>query len=172
VEKTVISCRADLRESAPEPGGPEPGGTGSGVPAETAGPAAVQDPGDGRLAVRARERHAAVRDLLAQGKTHTQICAMLGLSPKTVRKFIRAATAGQVIAGPRPPSSGTGRFAPYLHERWNQGCTDAAQLHAEIQAQGYRGSQRARRYLHPLRATLTASVIPPPLPAVREVTGG
>jgi Homeodomain-like domain len=121
--------------------------------------------------VRARERHAAVQELLAQGKTHTQICAMLGLSPKTVRKFIRAATPGQVTAGPRPPSSGIDRFAPYLHERWNQGCTDAARLHGEIQAQGYRGSQRStRRYLHPLRAALTAPALPPPPPAVREVT--
>ena len=57
VEKTVISCRADLREPGPEPGGPEPGepepaGTGTSVPADTAGPATVQDPGAGRLAVR------------------------------------------------------------------------------------------------------------------------
>ena len=171
VEKTVISCRADLREPDPGPGEPEPAGTGSSVPADTAGPATVQDPGAGRLAVRARERHAAVHDLLAQGRTHTQICKMLGLSPKTVRKFIRATTPGQVTAGPRPPSSGIDRFAPYLHERWNQGCTDAARLHTEIQAQGYHGSQRStRRYLQPLRASLTAPPLPPPPPTVREVT--
>lgn len=170
VEKTVMSCRADLREPAPEPAGSKPAAS-NGVPGETAGAAASQDPGDGRLAVRARERHAAVHDLLAQGRTHTQICAMLGLSPKTVRKFIRAATAEQVTAGPRLPSSGIDRFAPYLHERWNQGCTDAVRLHAEIQAQGYHGSSRSvRRYLQPLRATLTAPVLPPPPPAVREVT--
>jgi transposase len=170
VEKTVISCRADLREPDPEPGDPEPAGSGSGVPAETTGPAG-QDSGDGRLAVRARERHAAVHDLLAQGKTHTQICKMLGLSPHTVRKFMRAATAEQVITGPVPRSSSIDRFVPYLHERWNQGCTDAAQLFAEIQALGYHGSKRsARRHLQPLRAALTAPVIPPPPPTVREVT--
>lgn len=169
-EKTVMSCRAGLREPAPEPAGSKPAAS-NGVPGETAGAAASQDPGDGRLAVRARERHAAVHDLLAQGRTHTQICAMPGLSPKTVRKFIRAATAEQVTAGPRLPSSGIDRFAPYLHERWNQGCTDAVRLHAEIQAQGYHGSSRSvRRYLQPLRATLTAPVLPPPPPAVREVT--
>jgi transposase len=168
VEKTVISRRADLPEPAPEPAGPEPAGD---VLADTAGPAAGQDPREGRLAVRARERHAAVHDLLAQGRTQTQICAMLGLSPKTVRKFTGAATPGQVTAGPRPPSSGIDRFAPYLHERWNQGCTDAARLHAEIAAQGYHGSQRStRRYLQPLRASLTAPVLPPPPPTVREVT--
>jgi transposase/DNA-binding CsgD family transcriptional regulator len=171
VEKTVISCRSDLREPALEPAGPEPAGAGAGIPAQTAGPAAVQDPGPGRLEMRARERHAAVHELLAQGRTHTQICTMLGLSPKTVRKFMHAATPEQVTAGPRPPSSGIDRFASYLHERWNQGCTDAVQLHAEIQAQGYRGSSRSvRRYLQPLRATITVPVLPPPPPTVREVT--
>jgi transposase len=171
VEKTVTSCRAELREPAPEPADPEPAGAGTAITAETAVPAKGQDPDPGRLAVRARERHAAVHDLLAQGRTHSQICTMLGLSPKTVRKFIRAATAEQVITGPRPPSSGIDRFAPYLHERWNQGRTDAVQLHAEIQARGYRGSsQSVRRYLQPLRAALTAPVLPPPPPTVREVT--
>jgi transposase len=171
VEKTVISCRADLKEPALGPGDPEPGSSASSVSAETAGPAANQDPAEGRLAIRARERHAAVHDLLAEGRTHTQICAMLGLSPKTVRKFIRAATPEQVTAGPRPPSSGIDRFAPYLHERWNHGCTDAVRLHAEIQAQGYHGSSRSvRRYLQPLRVMLTAPVLPPPPPTVREVT--
>jgi len=169
VEKTVISHRADLKE--PAPGDPEPAPSGTGVPAETARPATSPDPGEGRLAVRARERHTAVHDLLAEGRTHTQICAMLGLSPKTVRKFIRAATPERVTAGPRPPSSGIDRFAPYLHERWNQGCIDAVRLHAEIQARGYHGSSRSvRRYLQPLRATLTASVLPSPPPTVREVT--
>ena len=170
VEKTVIACRADLKDPVPEPADPQ-AASRSGAPAETAGPAASHDPGNGRLAARARERHAAIHDLLAQGRTHTQICAMLGLSPKTVRKFIRAATPEQVTAGPRPPSSGIDRFAPYLHERWNQGCTDAARLHTEIQAQGYCGSQRStRRYLQPLRAATTAPVLPPPPPTVREVT--
>jgi len=170
VEKTVIACRADLREPAPEPADPESAGPGSSVPAGTTGPAA-QDPGNGRLAIRARERHAAIHDLLAQGKNYTQVCQTLGLARHTVRKFARAATPGQVITGPSPRSSSIDRFAPYLQERWNQGCTDAAQLFTEIQAQGYSGSKRsARRYLQPLRATLTAPVIPPPPPTVREVT--
>lgn len=169
VEKTVISCRADLREPAPEPADPQ-AASRSGAPAETAGPAASHDPGDGRLAVRARERHAAVHDLLAQGRTHTQICAMLGLSPKTVRKFIRAATPEQVTAGPRPPSSGIGRFAPTCTSAGIRGAP-TAQLHTETQAKSYCGSRRStRRYLQPLRAALIAPVLPPPPPTVREVT--
>ena len=171
VEKTVISCRADLREPVAGPGGPEPPGPGSDVPAETTGPAAGQDTGNGRLATRSRERHAAIHDLLARGRNYAQISEMLGLTRHTVRKFARAATAEQVITGPSPRSSRLDRFAPYLQQRWDQGCTDAAQLHAEIQAQGYSGSKRsARRYLQPLRATLTTPVLPPPPPTVREVT--
>jgi transposase len=170
VEKTVISCRADLPE--PEPGDPEPVEAGGVVPAEMTGPTAGQEtPPEGRLAVRARERHAAIHNLLAQGKNLTQICEMLGLTRNTVRKFARAAIADQVTTGPSPRSSSLDRFAPYLQQRWNQGCTDAARLFAEIQAQGYRGSKRsARRCLQPLRAMLTAAVIPPPPPTVREVT--
>jgi transposase len=171
VEKTVTACRADLREPVPVPDDLEAAPSGADVPAEEAGPAPGRDPGEGRLAVRARERHAAVHDLLAQGRTHTQICKLLGLSPKTVRKFIGAAAPEQVTAGPRPLSSGIDRFAPYLHERWNQGCTDAVRLHAEITAQGYNGSSRSvRRYLQPLRSALTAPALPPPPPTVREVT--
>ena len=171
VEKTVTSCRADLREPAPEPDVPPSAGPGSGVPAEAAMPAPGLDRGEGRLAVRSRERHTAIHDLLAQGKNYTQICQMLGLTRNTVRKFARAATAGQVTAGPRPRSSGLDRFAAYLQQRWDQGCTDAARLHAEIAAQGYQGGQRSvRRYLQPLRATLTAPALPPPPPTVREVT--
>ena len=89
----------------------------------------------------------------------------------TVRKFSRAATAGQVTAGPRPRSSGLDRYAAYLQLRWDQGGADAARLHAEIAAQGYQGGKRSvRRYLQPLRATLTAAALPPPPPTVREVT--
>jgi transposase len=171
VGKTVISCRADLREPAPEPGDPEPAGPGSDLRCDTTGPAAGQDAGNGRLATRSRERHAAIHDLLAQGRNYTQISEMLGLTRHTVRKFARAATAEQVITGPSPRASRLDRFAPYLQQRWNQGCTDAAQLFAEIQAQGYSGSKRsARRYLQPLRAALTTPVLPPPPPSVREVT--
>ncbi len=130
--------------------------------------AAGPDRTEGRLAVRGPERHAAIHDLLAQGKNYTQISQMLGLTRHTVRQLARAATPGQMIIGPRPRSSGQDHFAADLQQRWNQGCTDAALLHAEIAAQGYQGSKRpVRRYRQPLRATLTAPALPPPPPTVR-----
>ncbi|MGW1998456.1 ISL3 family transposase [Embleya sp. NPDC001921] len=50
-----------------------------------------------------------------------------------------------------------GTLRPYLghlHQRWNEGCTDGAVLHAEIRQLGYRGATRTvRRWLQPLRAS-------------------
>jgi hypothetical protein len=112
VAKTVVSCRADLPEPVPEPTDPQPAGPGSNLRCETTGPASGRDTGNGRLAVRSRERHAAIHDLLAQGRNYTQISQMLGLSPHNVREFARAATADQVITGPSPRSSRLDRFAP------------------------------------------------------------
>jgi transposase len=49
-----------------------------------------------------------------------------------------------------------------VHRRWNEGCTDAPRLFAEIRTAGYRGSAlTVRRYVRPFRATLTAPDQPP-----------
>ncbi|WP_308249202.1 ISL3 family transposase [Nonomuraea harbinensis] len=166
VEATVRIHRADLREPSPDSTTPtaSESSTGSAPPIPDSLP-------ESRTAVRTRERHAAIHDLLAQGKTHTEICKILGLSDKTVRKFRRAATADQAFSGPRASLKQIERFAPYLLQRWNQGIHDGVVLHAEIVAQGYQGSSRSvRRYLQPLRAGLTPPQLPPPPPKVREVT--
>jgi len=64
------------------------------------------------------------------------------------------------------------RYKPYLHQRWNEGVTDAAALTQEIIAQGYSGShQTVRRYLQPFRELLTAPPVPPTVPKVRRITG-
>ena len=43
-------------------------------------------------------------------------------------------------------------YAPYLRQRWDDGCTDATMLLDEIRGQGFRGSiQTVRRYLQPFR---------------------
>jgi transposase len=165
VEATVRAHRGDLR--APDPESPH---HVPGEPTADPPPAAATLP-ESHTAARTRERHAAIHDLLAQGKTHTEICKILGLSDKTVRKFRRAATPDQAFAGSRQSNKQVERFASYLYERWNQGVHDATRLHAEINAQGYCGSSRSvRRYLQPLRAGLTPPQLPAPPPKVREVT--
>jgi transposase len=63
-------------------------------------------------------------------------------------------------------------FTAYLHQRWTQGCTDAAVLTKELKAQGYTGSdQTVRRYLRPFRHGRPTPPPGPTPPTVREVTG-
>jgi len=68
------------------------------------------------------------------------------------RRFAHAATGDQAVARAISRPTVLDRYQPHRHRRWNQGCHDAAMLHAEITALGYRGSIRTvYRYLQPLR---------------------
>ncbi|MGW5648024.1 hypothetical protein ACWEV3_16085 [Saccharopolyspora sp. NPDC003752] len=63
-------------------------------------------------------------------------------------------------------------FKPYLHQRFNDGCTNAAALFAEIKALGYRGGQKiVREYLRPFRAAGRVPEPSPRPPSVRRVVG-
>ena len=159
VENTVRAHRSDLRESEPE------------HQALVEEPAPIPVQLESLTAIRTRERHAAVHALMAEGKNHTQICQMLGLADKTIRKFRSATTAEELINGPRHSIRQIDQHAPYLHQRWNEGIHDAAQLHAEITARGYGGSKRSvRRFVLPLRPYQQVADLPAPPPTVREAT--
>ncbi|GAB3902624.1 hypothetical protein ACFQ1S_10930 [Kibdelosporangium lantanae] len=124
--------------------------------------------------MRARERHAAVHALLADGVAIRDICRRLDLARGTVRRFVRAETVEELLT-----RTGTGHrtsilqpFTAYLHQRWNEGCTNATTLFGEITTRGYRGGHTlVRQYLHQFR--LTTRVVPPPSrpPSVRCVVG-
>jgi transposase len=101
------------------------------------------------------------------------IAAELGLARNTVRRFAWAADPEELLV-----NDGTGRrrsmlddHAPYLHQRWEQGCTDAAALWRELRTRGYPGGYaRVRDYLLPWRdATATPAPAPPP-PKARQAT--
>jgi hypothetical protein len=66
--------------------------------------------------------------------------------------------------GPSPGPRSWTAISHICTARWNEGCHDAAVLHAEITALGYRGSLRTvYRYLQPLRDGTTAppGALPP-----------
>jgi hypothetical protein len=138
---------------------------------ETAAAPAV--PRTGRIADRTRSRHADVHRMLAGSSSISEIAAALGLSRNTVRRFVRAASAEELLA-----CDGTGRrpsildeHMPYLHERWNSGCTNAALLWQEIRARGYQGSCRqVRGYLARFRESTTVPAPAPAPPKARAVT--
>jgi hypothetical protein len=172
VEKTVARHRACLKEPSPEPALEQPDG---GVPGpdlqQAAAEAAAARIEESALVRRTRERYEAVHALLAQGKGIKPIMRELHLAKETVRRFARAASVEDLLAKSRDQRpSVLDEFKPYLHERWNAGCTNVLQLHAEIQAAGYQGSYgTVRDYLQPFRALAAAPPAVPAPPKVRHV---
>ncbi|MFE2867143.1 ISL3 family transposase [Embleya sp. NPDC059259] len=162
VEKCVLAHRdhlvepvdAESSEREPEVGRPVPGVV------------------EGALWVRSRERYTAVQDLVAKGVGISAIGEALGLDRKTVRRFAHAACVEDVLTVHAARSRGTLRpYLGHLHQRWNEGCTDGAVLHAEIRDLGFRGGRRTvRRWLQPLRAAGRPAPRVVEAPTVRQVT--
>ena len=133
--------------------------------------AIVVPPAASGLAARMRDQHAAVQTLAARGLGLRAIARELGVDRKTVRRFAHAATGDEAVARAISRPTVLDRYQPHLHRRWNQGCRDAAILHAEITALGYRGSLRTvYRYLQPLRAGTAPAALTPSALKIGEVT--
>jgi transposase len=134
-------------------------------------PAATVPPPESRLAARMRDQHAAVQALAARGLGLRAIARELGADRKTARRLAHATTGDQAIARAISRPTVLDRYQPHLHRRWNQGCRDAAILHAEITARGYRGSLRTLyRYLQPLRTGTDPAAFRPSALKIGEVT--
>jgi transposase len=168
VERAVARHRQHLAAAVAAP--PQPR---AGAGDETPRPAAPAAGRGDRIAARTRSRHADVHRLKAQGRPISVIAAELGLSRNTVRRFARAADPGELLVrdgtGHRPGTLQD--YEPYLRQRWNSGCTSAAQLWQEIRDRGYPGSVRTvRGYLARFRP---AGPMPAPAatpPKTRTVT--
>jgi transposase len=86
-----------------------------------------------------------VRDLHQAGMSVHQISREVGIARLTVRRLIATPAAPRnQTQNRRPGGLSSPTLAPYashLQDRWQQGCTNVAQLLREIQAQGYQGSR-------------------------------
>ena len=121
--------------------------------------------------VRARQRYEQVQALKAEGKTIAAVTTELHLAPGTARRYYRAASVDEVVAGTLTgwPSK-LDDHKPFLHQRWNSGCTNIGQLHREITARGYRGSYATvYAYLRPFKGQAAPPAVPAP-PKVRHIT--
>jgi len=91
-------------------------------------------------------RYEQVVALHARGQTQTAISRAVGISLKTVRRWLRS---GQFPE--RKPvinrHSHVREFADYLRRRWADGCHNSTQLFREIRGRGYRGSRQMVSYL-------------------------
>ncbi len=142
---------------------------------------------EARATCRRRARHRPAGGAAAPGGPHS---AAVRRQPATARRraldlpnrtraragaehgasLLRAKSPDELLAKTRSRRTLLDGFEPYLHRRWNEGCTDAARLFAEIRDVGYRSSAlMVRRYMHPFRATLTAPDQPPTQLKVRDV---
>jgi len=169
IERTVLSHRLCLRELPhPDDADDAPSAARDPEPSEPA----VAPERELPIVTRTRERHQAITQLRTGGVSISAIARTLGLDRKTVRRFVRASGPEELQAKTLQRASLLDGYTDHLHQRWTEGCTEAAVLTKEIAALGYRGSeQTARRYLHPLRDGRPAPVTRPVSPTVREVTG-
>jgi len=173
-ENTVRAHRADLcfppHDNAPDQG--PASGTEDHEPAVRTPTATEASGTDTITAARTRERHTVISERVEQGMSITEIARQLQLDRKTVRKYRDATTADQLLHGRRTYRRPLDDIVPYLRQRvLDDGVANAAQLFAELQARGYRGSRRTvRRYLEPLRGHVDHPAPPPPPPTVGQAT--
>jgi transposase len=102
---------------------------------------------------RQAERMARYEHLVAlqkQGLKSAEIALQLGVTPRTIQKWI--ATGNIPYSRPRRQRPRLiDPYEAYLLSRWQQGCRNGAQLERELRAKGYKGSGRALyRYLERL----------------------
>jgi transposase len=180
-EKTVAAHRGCLKD---QPGGDAGGGTpgtADTLEQQPPGPAEDGPPApDGsldacgrerRLVIRTRDRYAEIRGRLDAGESLSAISRVTGLDRKTVQRFARAGSAEELLGKATSRESKLDRFTPYLHQRWNEGVTDAAALHADLRDRGWTGSeQTVRRYVRPFRQAHAAPGPAPAVPKTRQIT--
>ncbi len=102
----------------------------------------------GRLA-----RYQEMEKLHKLGKKPREIAKLLGLSQRTIEKWVAAGTFPEVKQRRKKPSC-FDAFAPLVLKRWNEGERSGAKLFQEIKELGFRGSERTLyRYLETLKQT-------------------
>ena len=105
-----------------------------------------------RIVTRTRERYQAITALHADGDRSRRSRARWAWTGTPCAGSCAPPALEELQAKTLQRASLLDGYTDYLHQRWAQGCTDAAALAREITALGYRGSdQTVRRYLHPLR---------------------
>jgi transposase len=84
------------------------------------------------------ERYAQVTELHQQGVAQREIARRLAMNRATVARFVQAESFPE-RASRRVPRR-TDQVMDFLQRRWNEGCRNAAQLFAELKAEGFDGS--------------------------------
>jgi transposase len=128
-----------------------------------------------RLTRRAQryDRYQQVVALHAQGFEQAEIADRVGLSTRTIQKWLKAGAFPEAKRR-RKRQSTFDPYAPYVLKRWKDGCKNGLQLYREIKERGYTGTERQiYRFLRPLREQLplVQTAEAPPTP-VQDVVAG
>ena len=124
---------------------------------------------------RQQARCAEVLQLRAAGVSIQGIAVRLQMHRRQVRQWIRLGEPPPRTA-PKRRTSELDSYAPFLRQRWEEGCRNAAQLWQELRQQGFPGSaSRVRQWIrqhHRPASRRTATPAPMPIPAVspRQIT--
>lgn len=86
------------------------------------------------------EQYKAVLKLHEQGFSQTETARRSGVSPKTIRKYIRADECPMYPEG-RTRRSKLDPYKEYISQRWQAGCHNATQILHEIRQQDFKGSR-------------------------------
>ncbi|MDX2586436.1 ISL3 family transposase [Streptomyces sp. WI04-05A] len=150
VEKTVRRHRTCLNQ-------PDPDSTA--VPPE-----------ETRAQQQVRARWNEIRTHYENGMRISAISDRTGLDRKTVRRYVHADTAEELIPVRPGRRSTLSPHKPYLAERWAKGCDNAQTLRDAIAARGYNGSRKSvRRFLNSLAQQHVPRSAPRPPHAVADV---
>ena len=100
------------------------------------------------------DRYQQVVALHAQGFEQTEIAHRVGVSTRTIQKWLKAGAFPEVRSR-RKRRSLFDPYAPYVLGRWREGCKQGSQLYREIKEKGYTGTERQLyRFLTSLREQL------------------
>ncbi len=101
-------------------------------------------------------RYEHILELHTQGVKSGEIARALGMSQRTIQRWIATGTI-PYARRKRPRASLIDPYKTYLLKRWHQGCHSGAQLERELRAKGYKGSPHGiYRYLETVKAAKLA----------------
>ncbi|MFE9046488.1 ISL3 family transposase, partial [Streptomyces sp. NPDC007818] len=117
-----------------------------------------------RIVATIRERHRAVHELLAQGRSPRGISRDLDLDYYSVRRYAQTANADELLVKVTQRRTLLDDYKPYIYQRFVQGCRNASQRHREVREQGFPGDRSVvNSYVRLLKQ---GSITTPPSPAL------
>ncbi|MER7112766.1 ISL3 family transposase [Streptomyces sp. NPDC000229] len=122
-----------------------------------------------RIVATIRERHQAVQDLVAEGRSLRGISRDLDLDYYAVRRYAKTANVNELLVKVTQRRTKLDDYKPYIYQRFTSGCHNASQLFREVRAQGFPGERTAvNRYVRLLRDGTVTTPPPPALPKPRR----